>query len=120
MGAVLDWLLSGHTGNWQDYLIRAVFAFLGAASCAFAVNPKIKLPTRKGNEYDLGFVQLLLVGTAAGVAVGHAPPVPYFVGLLAPVVVPFFLKKTIPSILAVVTPVVTGILEAYMRKRGER
>ena len=121
MGEVIRWLLSGHDLTWWQYLVNALFALVGAATSGLAINPKFKLPSYDKGELDLGFVRLLLVGTLAGLALGHSPPIPFFAGMFAPVVLPLILEKFIPALLTTLQPLVLTLAEtlASKKKGGE-
>ena len=117
---VLQWLLSGHNLTWGDYLINALFALLGAATCGFAINPKVQLPSRDDDELDLGFLRVLLIGTISGIAIGHKAPIPFISGLVTPILLPVVLKKLLPAALAVFQPVVLGFLSALGGRKEDK
>lgn len=118
MGAIVDWMLAGHSGfTLADYAVVALFAFLGGATCAFAINPKVKLPSLDDDEVDLGVFRVFLIGTISGIAVGHRPPIPFLVGLVSPILLPVLLKKTLPTIFATLQPIVIGFLETIVKSK---
>ena len=121
MGAIFNWLVGGHAGlTVATYAVTALFAFLGAATCAFAINPKVRLPTYAEDEVDLGVLRVFLIGTISGVAVGYAPPIPFLVGLVSPILLPVLLKKTLPAIFATVQPILVSFIQTSITtKKGE-
>lgn len=114
------WLLSGHTGlSTSDYALNVLFALLGASVTVFATNPHISLPKFKESTFEPGALGLYIIGVSTAVAIGHRIPVPFLVGMLAPVVVPFLLKSTVPSLLKTLQPMVVAALEAALgRSKG--
>lgn len=120
MGEVLEWFLTGHDLSWTDYLINALFALLGAATCGFAINPKVQLPSRAKDELDLGFLRVLLIGTISGIAIGHKAPIPFVSGLVAPILLPVVLKKLLPTVLTALQPVAVTFLSALGGKKEDK
>jgi hypothetical protein len=116
---MLEWLLTGHTGlQPMDYLINALFAFLGAATCTFAINPRLKAPRRAKDGFEPGFLSILLVGVASGLAIGHRIPVPFLVGLVAPMLLPPLLNgvvKLVPALLGATQPALVQMFEALIK-----
>ena len=123
MGTLLEWLLAGHTDfGVADYAVATLFAFLGAATCAFAINPKVQLPSIGEDEVDLGVLRVFLIGTVSGVAVGYHPPTPFLVGLVTPIFLPVLLNKTLPTLVATLQPLLIGFLETIVnsKKGGDK
>lgn len=116
----IQWLLEGHDLTWGSYLVNALFALLGAATCGFATNPKLQLPSRDHDEVDLGFLRILLIGTISGIAIGHKSPVPFIAGLVAPILLPVILKKLIPAIVGALQPVVLAFLGTLGGKKEDK
>lgn len=121
MADVVQWLLQGHAGfTAVDYGLTFVLALMGASTAALVINPKITLPKRNRNELDLGFFRLLIIGTFAGLAIGHKAPVPYFVGCSAPILVPIVLRKLLPALLEALRPILLALLDAYAAKKDNK
>lgn len=120
LAALLAWLTSGHNGldAWA-YAQNALFGLMGASVTLIATNPRISLPKLKDGTFEPGPLGLCVIGISTAIAVGHRIPVPFLVGMLAPVVAPFLLRSTVPSLLRVLQPMVVGALEAALgRHKG--
>lgn len=119
--AGLQWFLEGHKDlTALDYLLNTLFAVLGASVAVFANNPRVRMPRWVEGEWEPGALGYYVIGVSCALAIGHRVPVPFLVGMLAPVVIPFLLKSTVPSLLRLLNPMLVAALESATGRKEDK